>query len=254
MVSSSPGLYHCRICQARNASRNQVRRSLFFCFPLSSRSLTILRALAFYILDLGEKHHLSELTGCSVVVLIGGFIMLRFFCPAITLPNSYGIVPENQLPSPGVRRNLTLITKVLQVPALVLFCQLLTSESLQKMSNGELFDEAEPYLKPMNKFIHRNSMRLNNYLVKICEDPLGSGYCMLARPLFSSSMVLIFFSLGLAEPFADVDPPVSFEVLHFKEFDMKDLFFIHRVLDRCAKEIILAVQSYSMDEKDGVGS
>lgn len=44
-----------------------------------------------------------------------------------------------------------------------------------------------------------------------------------------------------------MDPPVSFEVLHFKEFDMKDLVFIHRVLDRCAKDIIVAVQSYSLE-------
>ena len=64
------------------------------------------------------------------------------------------------------------------------------------MSNGEFFDEqSEPALAKMNGFIERNRGRLSQHLAKVCDDPASS---------------------GLQEPFDDVDPPVSFEVLHFK--------------------------------------
>lgn len=57
------------------------------------------RALAFYILDLGEKHRLSEKPGCSVVVLIGGFIMLRlvmFWCDGKNdLTHSLTLFPDS---------------------------------------------------------------------------------------------------------------------------------------------------------------
>jgi len=43
---------------------------------------------------------------------IGGFLFLRFFCSAITVPDSY--VLSKIVPPPTARRNLVLVAKVLQ--------------------------------------------------------------------------------------------------------------------------------------------
>lgn len=104
----------------------------------------------------------------------------------------------------------------------------------------------------------------NGCFVELVHSLIRFDYC--AHVLSSSFFYFFFFLLvvgffwmgdgrdlmlmneGLSEPFADVDPPVSFEALHFKEFDVKDLFFIHGLLHRNAQDIIFRVQEYSLDE------
>jgi hypothetical protein len=48
---------------------------------------------------------------CGVQAVIGGFLFLRFVCPAITTPHLYGLIDE---PAPSAtRRILVLVTKLL---------------------------------------------------------------------------------------------------------------------------------------------
>ena len=76
----------------------------------------------------------------------------RYICPAITLPQSVGIV--DKVPGAKMRKNCTYIAKV-----------------LQKLANGEKFEVQEPHLMPMNDFVDRNKEQLFSYLREICIDP-----------------------------------------------------------------------------------
>ena len=76
--------------------------------------------------------------------LIGGFLMLRYFNPAIMTPEVFGLLPPGKQCSPKARRNLVLIGKV-----------------LQNMSNGVLFSSAkEGYMVDMNAWLELNTPRL----------------------------------------------------------------------------------------------
>ena len=76
--------------------------------------------------------------------LIGGFLMLRYFNPAIMTPEAFGLLPPGKQCSPKARRNLVLIGKV-----------------LQNMSNGVLFSSAkEGYMVGMNPWLELNTPRL----------------------------------------------------------------------------------------------
>ena len=76
--------------------------------------------------------------------LIGGFLMLRYFNPAIMSPEVFGLLPPGKQCSPKARRNLVLIGKV-----------------LQNMSNGVLFSSAkEGYMVSMNPWLELNTPRL----------------------------------------------------------------------------------------------
>lgn len=48
-------------------------------------------------------------------ILIVGFYLLRYVNPAIFSPEQYNLLPQGKVASPKARRNLVLITKVLQV-------------------------------------------------------------------------------------------------------------------------------------------
>jgi len=80
---------------------------------------------------------------------------LRFFCPAVSSPEAYGIVEEP--PSASARRLLILITKV-----------------LQNLSNDVEFGSKEPYMTKMNDFIQSNRVKLGQFydrLVKPSPKP-----------------------------------------------------------------------------------
>jgi len=75
------------------------------------------RALAFFTWDLANKSKQE-----NPFSLVGGFIILRFINPVLLTPEIYDIVPrsgEGAL-SMKARRNLTFLTKLLQVPLLLL--------------------------------------------------------------------------------------------------------------------------------------
>jgi len=83
-------------------------------------------------------------------ITIGGFIFLRFFCPAISSPEAYGIVEEP--PNPSSRRLLILITKV-----------------LQNLSNDVEFGSKEPYMTKLNDFVHANRAKLIQFYDKLVK-------------------------------------------------------------------------------------
>ena len=84
--------------------------------------------------------------------LIGGFLMLRYINPAIMTPDLAGLLPPGKQVTPRVRRNLLLITKV-----------------LQNMSNGLLFTKKEPYLMVLNAWLELNTPRLQRSFREIVK-------------------------------------------------------------------------------------
>jgi len=96
------------------------------------------------------KKCVSERFPGNVNTTIGGFIFLRFFCPAVSSPEAYGIVEEP--PSASSRRLLILITKV-----------------LQNLSNDVEFGSKEPYMTKMNDFIQSNRAKLEQFYEKLVK-------------------------------------------------------------------------------------
>jgi len=96
------------------------------------------------------KKCVSEKYPDHVNTTIGGFIFLRFFCPAVSSPEAYGIVEEP--PSASARRLLILITKV-----------------LQNLSNDVEFGSKEPYMTKMNDFIQSNRGKLVQFYDKLVK-------------------------------------------------------------------------------------
>lgn len=86
-------------------------------------------------------------TNTSRHVAVSGFIFLRFICPAIVSPDSYGIV--NHPLNATQRRTLILISKV-----------------LQNLANGVKFGSKESYMTPANVFLEENESLVRGY----CES------------------------------------------------------------------------------------
>lgn len=68
---------------------------------------------------------------------VNGFIFLRFFCPVITLPQTYELMKK--APTPEVQRALILVSKV-----------------LQNLANGQAFGGKEIWMVDLNTFIMDN--------------------------------------------------------------------------------------------------
>lgn len=66
-------------------------------------------SLAKFTADAAKKYCPDQLQQ-----LVGGYVMLRLVNPSLVAPEAYRIIPANQTPSPHARRNLTLISKLLQ--------------------------------------------------------------------------------------------------------------------------------------------
>ncbi|KAJ2151546.1 Ras GTPase activating protein ira2, partial [Coemansia sp. RSA 560] len=81
---------------------------------------------------------------------VGGFMFLRFLCPAIVAPDAHGICA--QITNPEVRRGLLLCTKI-----------------THNLANDILFGNKETYMVPLNKFISENRTRTMNFLSEIAE-------------------------------------------------------------------------------------
>eukprot|EP01130_Rhizamoeba_saxonica_P009102 TRINITY_DN3691_c4_g2_i1.p1 TRINITY_DN3691_c4_g2~~TRINITY_DN3691_c4_g2_i1.p1 ORF type:complete len:619 (-),score=134.90 TRINITY_DN3691_c4_g2_i1:69-1877(-) len=98
----------------------------------------------------------------AVHTSVGGFIFLRFFCPAILAPESHGLV-EGVI-DPMARRPLILISK-----------------ALQNIANGLLFGgKKEPFMLPMNEFIQEKITVVEDFFDQLAVpsdddyDPLCS--------------------------------------------------------------------------------
>ncbi|RLN49473.1 hypothetical protein BBJ29_000105 [Phytophthora kernoviae] len=84
--------------------------------------------------------------------VIGGFLFLRFVCPAITTPHLYGLT--KQLPPPETRRVLVLVTKL-----------------LFKTATGVKFGDREPQFKVLNPFIKKNSPAIQQLFANLAMSP-----------------------------------------------------------------------------------
>ncbi|GAM27119.1 hypothetical protein SAMD00019534_102940 [Acytostelium subglobosum LB1] len=93
----------------------------------------------------------------SLAPLVGGFIMLRFFTPAIVTPEYSKLIAPDIVPSRRAKRNLILLAKI-----------------LQNTSNGVLFGGKEECMSCMNNFIMDNKQKMSKYFQMICKDPLNN--------------------------------------------------------------------------------
>ncbi len=85
---------------------------------------------------------------------VGGFFFLRFVCPAIVAPASFGLLQKH--PSGPAHRALVLVAKV-----------------LQNMSNQTQFKEAE--MEPFNAYLASRQEDVNNFLKVLSSVGDGEG-------------------------------------------------------------------------------
>jgi hypothetical protein len=83
---------------------------------------------------------------------IGGFIYLRFLCPAIVAPDGYGLVQARVLTA-DLRRGLVLVTKV-----------------LQNLANKVMFTK-EPYMEEMNAFLKEHMDAIGDIFERFANVP-----------------------------------------------------------------------------------
>lgn len=98
--------------------------------------------------DLREETKKRYPDYCTIGV--AGFIFLRFFNPTLVSPDklfSFTIPPDK-------RRNLVLITKV-----------------IQNLANGVQFGSKEPFLQPMNQLIEKETPAIHKFLGSVSQAP-----------------------------------------------------------------------------------
>eukprot|EP01103_Thecamoeba_quadrilineata_P005604 TRINITY_DN15378_c0_g1_i1.p1 TRINITY_DN15378_c0_g1~~TRINITY_DN15378_c0_g1_i1.p1 ORF type:complete len:793 (-),score=151.24 TRINITY_DN15378_c0_g1_i1:143-2521(-) len=84
-------------------------------------------------------------------LVVGGFIFLRFLCPAIVTPEKYGLVSVT--PSKEARRALVLVSKI-----------------LQNLANTVEYDGSkESFMNGINVFITKNLVAVNNFYDNLTE-------------------------------------------------------------------------------------
>lgn len=100
---------------------------------------------------------------------VGGFVFLRFLCPALVAPDSHGICAT--ITNPEIRRGLLLCTKI-----------------THNLANDIQFGNKETYMVPLNKFITENRARTMRFLSEIAElsDDIESIYDGPAKSIASS--------------------------------------------------------------------
>ncbi|KAH3767749.1 gtpase-activator protein for Ras family gtpase [Pelomyxa schiedti] len=86
----------------------------------------------------------------SKPIAVGGFVFLRFFCPALVSPESNGLLTDP--PSPDARRNLVLISKTLQWLA----CQTTS-------------DNKEEYMTLLSDFVGQAMTPVSQFFDKITD-------------------------------------------------------------------------------------
>jgi hypothetical protein len=91
-------------------------------------------------------------------ISVGGFIFLRFFCPAILSPESMNPPLLNSVDA-KTRRGLILLSKC-----------------LQNLANGIEFGVKEPHLEPMNAFIKENDGKVKAFFDDLATTPSSEDY------------------------------------------------------------------------------
>eukprot|EP01087_Luapelamoeba_hula_P013626 TRINITY_DN3891_c0_g1_i2.p1 TRINITY_DN3891_c0_g1~~TRINITY_DN3891_c0_g1_i2.p1 ORF type:complete len:695 (-),score=114.95 TRINITY_DN3891_c0_g1_i2:86-2170(-) len=146
-----------------------------------------IRAVAGFIAEYARKYCADKETS-----LTGGFLMLRFINPALVAPESYEMLPLGKSPTMQGRRNLILLTKL-----------------LQNLSNDVEFGVKEPHMAVVNEFIVSNREAMSNFLRNIASDPLA----------VDDQEEWLDCKLLNLKPLVDI-----------KMLDLKELNFLHRLL------------------------
>jgi len=76
---------------------------------------------------------------------VGGFVFLRFFCPALVAPEAFGL--WKGAINPSDRRSLILVSKI-----------------VQNMANGVSFGPKEPFMVPFNDLIEEKKPLMEKIL------------------------------------------------------------------------------------------
>ncbi|KAL6061579.1 Inhibitory regulator protein BUD2/CLA2 [Balamuthia mandrillaris] len=79
---------------------------------------------------------------------LGGFLFLRFFCPALMAPQVYGLLDE--APHPTAQRQLILLAKI-----------------MQNLANGTLPSKKEAFMQRLDSFITTNKSSLSAFYATI---------------------------------------------------------------------------------------
>ncbi|SZF05864.1 unnamed protein product [Blumeria hordei] len=111
-----------------------------------------LRQILKYIRAVAEDRYgnfLRTVTYTSV----SGFLFLRFFCPALLNPKSFGLLRDH--PQPKAQRTLTLIAK-----------------SLQALANLSKFGKKEAWMERMNQFLATHRQGMKDFIDMICAIPV----------------------------------------------------------------------------------
>jgi neurofibromin 1 len=87
---------------------------------------------------------------------VGGFIFLRFFCPAIVSPEAEGLVKLSHPQPREFRRGQLIVTKV-----------------IQNLANNVLFGAKETYMIILNDFLTSNIYKVTNFLREMSNLPPG---------------------------------------------------------------------------------
>jgi hypothetical protein len=131
-----------RLREATQAYLDAITESVDDC-PLEFRELS-----AFLLKEVEKRFPKYQ----NALSFVGGFLFLRFFCPAMVAPEGYKLVDET--PSLEERRGLILISK-----------------AIQNLSNGVQFGNKEAFMMPMNEFIVQNLHPTKKFLEVIATSP-----------------------------------------------------------------------------------
>ncbi|KAJ3441517.1 signal peptide peptidase [Anaeramoeba flamelloides] len=133
------------------SNRNDLLSSCTIVFEkicLSKKKLPDeIQIICYFIFKFSKKYQLKK-----IEVLIGSYLFLRFYNPILINPTSYGFLPDISKPSQKWRRNMVLLTKL-----------------LQNLSNGTKFPKMNP-LNYFNNWIDQNLNRMKEYLISIASN------------------------------------------------------------------------------------
>ncbi len=91
---------------------------------------------------------------------VGGFLFLRFICPAMLSPEHHGLVDEGVQLTQEKRRPLTLVSKV-----------------LQNLSNDVSFGTKEAFLEPLNSLLTENGPKLVAFFDDVINVRENDDWC-----------------------------------------------------------------------------
>eukprot|EP01102_Stenamoeba_stenopodia_P021856 TRINITY_DN891_c0_g2_i1.p1 TRINITY_DN891_c0_g2~~TRINITY_DN891_c0_g2_i1.p1 ORF type:complete len:660 (+),score=165.91 TRINITY_DN891_c0_g2_i1:386-2365(+) len=94
----------------------------------------------------------SKFPDVNPLVSVGSFFFLRYACPAVINPTSFGLCSVT--PSPICQRGLLLVAKI-----------------LQNLSNGTKFNE--PYMQFMNEYLQTLQPSITNFCEQLASLPTG---------------------------------------------------------------------------------